>query len=97
MRDLALETKSLFLNHSLEISTMWTQEVVQGSRPFRSPPRFARDMVMEINCIWFPNPFTFSSCLTLLRECGVSIDTLIDNIQNHQHFKWLAAELGASA
>ena len=32
--------------------------------------------------------------LTLLQECGVSIDSL-KNIQNHQHFKWLAAELGA--
>ena len=33
--------------------------------------------------------------LTLLQECGVSIDSL-KNIQNHQHFKWLAAELCAS-
>ena len=33
--------------------------------------------------------------LTLLQECGVSIDSL-KNIRNHQHFKWLAAELGAS-
>ena len=30
--------------------------------------------------------------LTLLHECGVSIDSL-KNIQNHEHFKWLAAEL----
>ena len=34
--------------------------------------------------------------LTLLRECDVSIESL-RSIQSHQHFKWLAAELGASA
>ena len=33
--------------------------------------------------------------LTLLHECGVSID-LLKNIRNHAHFSWLAEELGAS-
>ena len=30
--------------------------------------------------------------LTLLRDCGVAMDSLM-NIQNHEHFKWLAAQL----
>ena len=34
--------------------------------------------------------------LTLLRDCSVAIDSL-KNIQNHEHFKWLAAELVKSA
>ena len=34
--------------------------------------------------------------LTLLRDCSVAIDSL-KNIQYHEHFKWLAAELVTSA
>ena len=34
--------------------------------------------------------------LTLLRECGVSLDSL-NNIRNHEHFSWLADELSSSS
>ena len=34
--------------------------------------------------------------LTLLRECGVSLDSL-KNIRNHEHFSWLADQLASSS
>ena len=36
------------------------------------------------------------SFLMLLRECGVSLDSLT-NIRNHEHFIWLADELASSS
>ena len=90
--DLVQEVKSLFEPLVGDLKR-WTQEVVQSRDNYVVHPGL-RGNSDGYRLYLLSESIYILVVLTLLQECGVSIDSL-KNIQNHQHFKWLAAELGA--
>ena len=70
--------------------TAWAQEVVRTRSNFVVHPGLLgnRD---GYRLYLLSESIYLLVVLTLLRDCSVAIDSL-KNIQNHEHFKWLAAE-----
>ena len=91
--DLVQEVKSLFEPLVGDLKK-WTQEVVQSRDNYVVHPGL-RGNSDGYRLYLLSESIYVLVVLTLLRECDVSIDSL-KNIQTHQHFKWLAAKLGAS-
>ena len=93
LHDLARELDSLFV-HLVGDLFGWAGEVVRTRINYVVHPGLQENS--DGYRLYLLSESIYSLVvLTLLQECGVSIDSL-KNIQNHQHFKWLAAELGAS-
>ena len=92
LHDLARELDSLFV-HLVGDLLGWAGEVVQTRVNYVVHPGLQGNSD-GYRLYLLSESIYVLVVLTLLQECGVSIDSL-KNIQNHQHFKWLAAELGA--
>ena len=75
--------------------TAWAQEVVRTRNNFVVHPGL-RGNSDGYRLYLLSESIYLLVVLTLLRDCSVAIDSL-KNIQNHEHFKWLAAELVKSA
>ena len=75
--------------------TAWAQEVVRTRDNFVVHPGL-RGNSDGYRLYLLSESIYLLVVLTLLRDCSVAIDSL-KNIQNHEHFKWLAAELVTSA
>ena len=75
--------------------TAWAQEVVRTRDNFVVHPGL-RGNSDGYRLYLLSESIYLLVVLRLLRDCSVAIDSL-KNIQNHEHFKWLAAELVTSA
>ena len=75
--------------------TAWVQEVVRTRNNFVVHPDL-RGNSDGYRLYLLSESIYLLVVLTLLRDCSVAIDSL-KKFQNHEHFKWLAAELVKSA
>ena len=91
--DLAQENRCIFEPLVGDLST-WAQGVVQGRDNYVVHPGL-RGSSDGYRLYLLSESIYVLVVLTLLRECRVPVDSLM-NIQNHQHFEWLAAKLKAS-
>ena len=92
--DLVQEMKSLF-EPLVEDPEKWTREVVQSRANYVVHPGLKGSTDWHRLSLLSDSIYVLV-VLTLLRECGVSMESL-GKIQNHWHYKWLAGKLRSSA
>ncbi len=90
LRDIARDIKDLFEPLVGDIDT-WSSEVVQVRKKYVVHPGL-RGNIRGQQLYLLSESIYILVVLTILRECGVSIGSL-NNIQKHDHYKWLAAQL----